>query len=328
MAKGTLTSIEIPQADSLENVRRVVETIASGSASRKDISDQTDVSLRHVDYAIHAAKSLGFLSEGNELSISDSGRALVGTERGGDGEREQLRAAFKANEVLQMLAPDLLEEAAPSKSALTERIQKACPELSEATATRRAQTLLAWRSQALASTQPALPDAPVAEKKAPVAKPAAEKKAPAAKAPAAKAPAAKKAAAPKAAAAKKVEAKPAAKKADAKPAAKKAAPAKAAPAKTAPAKTAPAKTAPAKADAKKVDAKPAAKKAAPAKAAAKPAATKAAPAKAAAKPAAKKAAAPKKTAAAPADAAPAAESTPTLREITYEPDADAGAHGE
>ncbi len=227
MAKRTLTSIEIPQADSLENVRRVVEAIASGAATRKEISEKTDISLRHIDYAIHAAKSLGFLAAGDGLSVSDSGRALAATGRGTAEEREQLKIAIKADEVVTLLAPDLLADTAPSKAALTEHIQQACPELSEATAARRAQTLLAWRSQALATALPLADEPPAAEPK-----PAAPKKAPAPKtAPVklVKKPAAKKAAKPSAKkaapAAKKAAAKkPAAKKA-AKPAAKKAAPA-------------------------------------------------------------------------------------------------------
>ena len=79
MAKRTLTSIEIPQADSLENVRRVVEAIASGASSRKEISEKTDISVRHIDYAIHAAKSLGFLAATDAISITDTGRALAAT---------------------------------------------------------------------------------------------------------------------------------------------------------------------------------------------------------------------------------------------------------
>jgi hypothetical protein len=270
MANRTLTSIEIPQADSLENVRRVVEAIASGASSRKEISEKTDISLRHIDYAIHAAKSLGYLAEGEALGVSDSGRTLAATGRGSAEEREQLRAAIKANQVIQALAPDLLDDAAPSKASITERIQQACPDLSEATAARRAQTLLAWRSQAL-STQLSLPlEEPAAEGAAPAeAKPAepkpAKKAAPKKEAKPAAKPAAKKAAAKKAAkpAAKK-EAKKAAAKKEAKPAGKPAA------------KPAAKKAAPKKA------AKPAAKKAAPKKAA-KPAAKKAAPKKAAPK---------------------------------------------
>jgi hypothetical protein len=233
MTKRTLTSIEIPQADSLENVRRVVSAIASGASSRKEISDQTDISVRHIDYAIHAAKSLGLLAASDALSITDSGGALAATAQGSAEEREQLRSAIKANEVVTMLAADLLDDTAPSKATLTERIQQACPDLSEATAARRAQTLLAWRSQAL-STQLSLPldvEAPADAASAPAeaapkkaAKPAAKKAVKKAAKPAAKK-AAKKAAKPAAKKAVKKAAKPAAKKAAkkaTKPAAKKA----------------------------------------------------------------------------------------------------------
>ncbi|MEZ4294746.1 MAG: hypothetical protein R3B70_07195 [Polyangiaceae bacterium] len=302
MANRTLTSIEIPQADSLENVRRVVDAIASGASSRKEISDKTDISVRHIDYAIHAAKSLGLLAQGDALSTSGTGSALAATERGSAEEREQFHAAIKANEVIQMLAPDLLDDAAPAKATLTERIQKACPDLSEATAARRAQTLLAWRSQAL-SEQISLPYDPEAE---------------------AAAAAAEEAAAAEAAAAAPPKAKPAAKKAAPKKTAKKAAPKKtakkAAPKKTAAKKAAaPKKTAAKKAAAPK---KTAAKKAAAPK---KTAAKKAAPKKAA-KPAAKKpgprrkpeAAKKPETAAAPAPAAEPAAAP--AREVTYEMD--------
>jgi outer membrane biosynthesis protein TonB len=234
MTNRTLTSIEIPQADSLENVRRVVEAIASGASSRKEIADKTDISVRHIDYAIHAAKSLGFLAVTDALSMTGSGTALAATGRGSAEEREQFRAAIKANEVIGMLAADLLDDGAPSKATLTGRIQQACPDLSEATAARRAQTLLAWRSQALSAQisspeEPAEKEADAApepvEEKAPAPKKAAPAKKPAAKK-AAKKPAAKKAAkkpAAKKPAAKKAAKKPAAKKAAKKPAAKKAA---------------------------------------------------------------------------------------------------------
>ncbi|MFO0760953.1 MAG: hypothetical protein U0359_31035 [Byssovorax sp.] len=314
MAHRTLTSIEIPQADSLENVRRIVEAIASGASSRKDIEQKTDISLRHIDYTIHAAKSLGFLTDGDALAVSDRGRALIATARGTNEERAELRAAFKADAVLEQLAPDLLDEPGPSKATLTERIQKACPELSAATAARRAQTLLAWRSQATGALGPAPEAAPAAKKAAP-------KKAPAKKA-------APKKAAPKKAAPKKAAPKKAAKKAAPKKAAKKAAaPAPAAEGATAaPAGEAAPAAAPAKKAAKKAAPKKAAKKAAPKKAAAKKAAPKkAAPKKAAPKKAAAKKAAPKKAAAKKAEApaaapAPAAEATPE-REVVYEPEA-------
>ena len=252
MAQRTLTSIEIPQADSLENVRRVVEAIGSGASSRKDIEEKTDISLRHIDYTIHAAKSLGFLVGGDALAVSDRGKALIATARGSNEERAELRAAFKADEVLELLAPDLLDEPGPAKAVLTGRIQKACPELSEATAARRAQTLLAWRSQATGVLGADLPAAPPAapKKAAPAKKAAAKKAAPAKKAAAPKKAAAKKAAAPAAAPAPLADAAaapaaegaaaPAAKKAAPKKAAKKAAPKKAAPKKAAAAPAAPA----------------------------------------------------------------------------------------
>ena len=231
MAKRTLTSIEIPQADSLENVRRVVEAIASGAATRKEISEKTDISLRHIDYAIHAAKSLGFLAEGEGLSVSDSGRALAATGRGSNEERDALKVAINANEVVSLLAPGLLADAAPAKADLTKHIQEACPELSEATAARRAQTLLAWRSQVLATPLPFDDEAaggasaPAAGAEIPAPKAPAPKKAPKAKKPVAKL-------------VKKPAAKKAAPKKAAKPAAKKAAPKKAAAKKAAPKKAA------------------------------------------------------------------------------------------
>ena len=62
-ARRRLESKDIPQADSLENVRRIIDAVADGSKTKADVSDRTGINPRHVLYGLHTARVLGFLVE-------------------------------------------------------------------------------------------------------------------------------------------------------------------------------------------------------------------------------------------------------------------------
>lgn len=140
-------SHQIPQADNLDDIRKVISGIAGG-ATPAQISEQTEISSRHVSYALQAARTLGWLAAGEKLEVTDLGRALLATPAGSLEERDAYRSAITESEVLKAIAPGLLVEATPSREELTAKIRKAAPDLSDETAKRRAQTLLSWRTRA------------------------------------------------------------------------------------------------------------------------------------------------------------------------------------
>ncbi|AUX49139.1 hypothetical protein SOCE26_106840 [Sorangium cellulosum] len=143
-----LRSAEIPQADSLANVRRVLEALSGGVDTREQIAEHTGISLRHVGYALAAARVLGWLGD-DDASITPAGRALLATPSGTADERALLRRAIFECDVVKQIAPDLFDPAAPTVVALARRIFRLTAGLGKETARRRAQTLLAWRSQVL-----------------------------------------------------------------------------------------------------------------------------------------------------------------------------------
>ncbi|WP_437739135.1 hypothetical protein WME73_26230 [Sorangium sp. So ce302] len=154
-----LHSAEIPQADNLANVRRVLEALSGGVTEKERISEQTGISLRHVGYALAAARVLGWLGD-DGASITPAARELLASSSGSADERTLLRRAIFACEVVKEVAPDLFEPAAPTREALARRIFRFTAGIGKETARRRAQTLLAWRSQVLERQLPLFPKRP------------------------------------------------------------------------------------------------------------------------------------------------------------------------
>ncbi|WP_437961845.1 hypothetical protein WME76_20835 [Sorangium sp. So ce119] len=151
-----LRSAEIPQADNLANVRRVLDALATGVAAKEQIAEQTGISLRHVGYALAAARVLGWLGD-DDASVTPAGHALLAAPAGTPDERAHLRRAIFACDVVKEVAPDLFEPAAPTPSALARRIFRFTAGIGKETARRRAQTLLAWRKQVLEQQLPLFP---------------------------------------------------------------------------------------------------------------------------------------------------------------------------
>ncbi|WP_437585349.1 hypothetical protein [Sorangium sp. So ce1000] len=154
-----LRSAEIPQADNLANVRRVLDALSGGAIAKEQIAEQTGISLRHVGYALAAARVLGWLGD-DGTAITPAGRELLATPPGSGDERAHLRRAIFACGVVREVAPDLFEPAAPTRVALARRIFRFTAGIGKETAARRAQTLLAWRSQVLEQQLPLFPKRP------------------------------------------------------------------------------------------------------------------------------------------------------------------------
>jgi len=142
--KGT----DIPQIDSLEHIRNVVQAVADGKQETAEIETVVGLSTRHINYAIQAAHVLELLvgKDEDNLRVTRQGKVLLGLEPGSDHEKTIYRLVVECNRELKKVAPGLLEAEPPEVGDIIRRIE-VLAKLSTATAKRRAQTLLAWRQQ-------------------------------------------------------------------------------------------------------------------------------------------------------------------------------------
>lgn len=139
---------DIPQADNLARVRVVIDAIADGVSDIRSIADLTAISTRHVAYALRAARVLGWIDD-SETTLTPAGTALLATIPEGLEERSELRRAILTSDLLRTLAPDLLHAKPLPREELADRILDTVEGLSRATALRRAQAILAWRTYLL-----------------------------------------------------------------------------------------------------------------------------------------------------------------------------------
>lgn len=139
---------DIPQADNLLRLRLSIDAIAAGMKTQEQIVEYTRITSRHVAYALHAARVLGFLNQEPSYRLTDMGRALCATRRMSDEERACIKQAYARSPVLTRLAPGLFDEPGPSLETIAGNIEEHA-RLARATARRRAQTLLSWRIQIL-----------------------------------------------------------------------------------------------------------------------------------------------------------------------------------
>lgn len=152
---------DVPQADNLDKVRRVVDAVAKGATSIAEVHRATYVSPRHVGYYLNAARTLDLVREAESgWVVTAMGSRLASTHPGSEDENEALRSAIRSSPILTVLAANLLAAKGPTPSALAKRISAAA-ELSSKTAERRAGTLLRWRKRLL-SKQMSLEGASVA----------------------------------------------------------------------------------------------------------------------------------------------------------------------
>jgi hypothetical protein len=148
-----ITTSDVPQAPNLPRIRCVITAIAFGMTTNDDIAEETDISARHVAYAIRAAQTLGLLD--GARALTELGRTLVASAQESDEERALFRSAIEKSPVLRAIAPSLLGPKPPSKKALGARIERLSG-LSKGTAEHRASDLLSWREQ-LVDSDAAMP---------------------------------------------------------------------------------------------------------------------------------------------------------------------------
>ena len=74
---------DIPGTFRLEHIRGVIRTIAEGTTSTTDISSKTSMSSRHVSFALHSARLLGWLvGDPKSWQITAAGIELLDTSPG------------------------------------------------------------------------------------------------------------------------------------------------------------------------------------------------------------------------------------------------------
>ena len=149
-----MITLDIPQANALETVRRVVKSVSLGANTLEAIADLTAFSSRHTSYRLHAARILGLLhSEGDRVSLTPRGERLLDTDAYSSEERTVFCSAIESSAVIQVLAPDLLTLCPPNQDELASRLFQNS-RLSKETAERRAGTLISWRKYVLGQTLP------------------------------------------------------------------------------------------------------------------------------------------------------------------------------
>jgi hypothetical protein len=139
-----LKTSDVPQADSLALVRRLLEAIAtSPSTAVKDLSQCTGFSERHVRYRMQAARILGFLPAADEPALTARAKRLLATGVGSPDEKKQLASAVNDCPSMRLIAPNLLDSDTVDIKKLADRIARLSG-LSPATAKRRALVLRSW----------------------------------------------------------------------------------------------------------------------------------------------------------------------------------------
>ncbi|MGE4053980.1 MAG: hypothetical protein AB7F99_04200, partial [Vicinamibacterales bacterium] len=89
-----LKTSDVPQADKLGLVRRLLEAIATApNVPVKVLAEQTGFSERHVRYRMQAARVLGFLPAEGEHVVTSRAKRLLATAPNSPEEKKQLVAA-------------------------------------------------------------------------------------------------------------------------------------------------------------------------------------------------------------------------------------------
>jgi hypothetical protein len=158
-------SVDVPQANRLENVRQLAAAVRDGIHHAAALQELLDVDTRHFAYYRQAATILGVVAEAESgaLTLTDAGRRLLATRERSDDERQCLREFIVAARALRPFSsffqgePSTVDEIAHRLGVLSG--------LAHSTALRRAHTLFQWRKYidgapgaAAANAVEALPD--------------------------------------------------------------------------------------------------------------------------------------------------------------------------
>jgi hypothetical protein len=148
--EGPITSLDIPQADSLEKVRLVLDAMSSGNTYLPDLQKLTGFHYRHLHYRLHAARILGLSKVSYTLAIlTESGFELSNTVPGSNEERDAFSNAINKSRVMRKIAPHLLAAKTEPNPQVIARKISVLTDMSDVTAIRRARSILAWRRQIL-----------------------------------------------------------------------------------------------------------------------------------------------------------------------------------
>src|SRR5262249_44509765 len=133
-------TVDAPQADRLDLVRRVVAAIQKGAQDGTAVSAAAQVAPRYARYSIQAARQLGLLADTKDrLEVTERGERLLATRSGSDEERQEYRLALSESPILSPLAALVLGENRPTVEAIAEILLAG--QMSLVTALRRARTL-------------------------------------------------------------------------------------------------------------------------------------------------------------------------------------------
>lgn len=135
---------DIPQT-TLKRLRAVVDACGRGATSPAEIETATEISARHVSYALSAACTLGLVVKSRgKVQITELGQQLAHSMPGSEEERSALQKAINESQVLKAIAPGLLSDKKITKDQIAERIVDKTG-LAEGTALHRAAMIFKWR---------------------------------------------------------------------------------------------------------------------------------------------------------------------------------------
>ncbi len=141
-ASSKLSSGEIPQADDLGRVFRLIDLLNAGAAVT---AESLDVTPRQVNYYRQAGRILGLLSEKNTLTTAGEQVARLD----GDQRRMSVSVLFEESACcstwIRWARVSTLAQLDPESA--NKFLVEAAPSLSHVTANRRAQTLAAWQRE-------------------------------------------------------------------------------------------------------------------------------------------------------------------------------------
>ena len=142
-------SVDVPQADRLPNVRRLVAAAHEGIFNAAALLELLGVDDRHFAYYRQAAEILGVVARTRDgrLQVTPRGSELLATKEGSEKERQVFREAMLGARALRPFSSYFKGETL-TVSEIASRLQTMTG-LSHSTAERRAKTLVQWKRYVL-----------------------------------------------------------------------------------------------------------------------------------------------------------------------------------